>query len=294
MKKFYLTGSFLLVFFFTSCEKKEALTAIFNVSSPEVFEGYSLDFSDVSYGAPTAWEWSFQGGNPSVSNEKNPTNIQYDTPGTYSVSLTVSNAEGTHSRTMQHYITVIGTGSTQVLLDNGHSISSILTIKPLDSLYGKKHEGGLIFYISQDLNDNTLLISAENDLLTSQNQDPEWGCRGTNLPGGAAYSTGSGYYNTEAIIAGCAETDIAARLCSDAVLEGYTDWVMPSSGELVEMNRNLHLKFMGNFGTYYYWSSTEYNADKADAMIFGVNYTFTPIEKDSRLNLRPIRILEYN
>jgi PKD repeat protein len=294
MNKFYFTGSFLLVLFFISCEKKEALTAIFNVSSPDVFEGYSLDFSDVSYGKPTAWEWSFQGGNPSVSNEKNPANIEYDTPGTYSVSLTVSNAEGTDSRTMQNYITVIGTGSTQVLLDNGHKISSILTIKPLDSLYGKKHEGGLIFYIDKYSSEYTLLISAEANVRSTQFTGAKWGCEGSSIPQCQSSWLGSGDKSTAYIVSGCQEPEIAARLCDDLILEGYSDWVLPSAHEISEMHRNLYSYNRGNFDSYFYWTSQEYNADKARALYFNANGTYSDLYKSSILKVRPIRILEYD
>jgi gliding motility-associated-like protein len=49
----------------------------------------------LSINVPTSWQWTFSGGNPSSSTVKNPGPICYDTPGTYPVSLIVSNAQGT-------------------------------------------------------------------------------------------------------------------------------------------------------------------------------------------------------
>jgi PKD repeat protein len=49
-------------------------------------------------GQPSTWSWTFPGGTPSVSTDSFPL-IQYNTPGTYSVTLTVSNANGSNSRT---------------------------------------------------------------------------------------------------------------------------------------------------------------------------------------------------
>ena len=51
------------------------------------------------------WSWSFPGGIPSTSNIRNP-KVVYPLPGTYDVSLTVSDVNGTSSRTIENMITV--------------------------------------------------------------------------------------------------------------------------------------------------------------------------------------------
>jgi PKD repeat protein len=66
------------------------LTADFTASSTSVCQGASVDFSDLSGGNATGWQWIFQGGNPSSSDQKNPTGILYDNPGSYGVSLIVT------------------------------------------------------------------------------------------------------------------------------------------------------------------------------------------------------------
>jgi PKD repeat protein len=65
-----------------------------------------VDFMDMSAGVPTAWEWTFEGGNPSTSNVMNPTDISFDTPGTYDVTLTVTNDMGTDTKILEDFITV--------------------------------------------------------------------------------------------------------------------------------------------------------------------------------------------
>ncbi|MAB78478.1 MAG: hypothetical protein CMJ89_03900 [Planctomycetes bacterium] len=60
-------------------------------------------FSDGSTGVVTSWSWTF--GDGGSSSEQNPCHI-YATPGTYSVSLTVSNSGGSDTRTKLNYITV--------------------------------------------------------------------------------------------------------------------------------------------------------------------------------------------
>jgi PKD repeat protein len=72
-----------------------------------VCEGGSLTFTDVSYnGQPTSYSWSFPGGTPSSSSDSVPV-IQYNTAGTYSVSLTVSNAQGSDNFSRTNYIHVL-------------------------------------------------------------------------------------------------------------------------------------------------------------------------------------------
>jgi len=57
--------------------------------------GECINFYDLSSGNPTSWHWIFTGAIPDTSNLQNPTNICYYNPGTYPVTLIVSNANGT-------------------------------------------------------------------------------------------------------------------------------------------------------------------------------------------------------
>lgn len=71
-----------------------------------VCQGNFLTFTDLSWnGDPTSWSWSFPGGTPSTSTDSVPV-IQYNTPGIYSVTLTVSNASGSVNTTKASYVTV--------------------------------------------------------------------------------------------------------------------------------------------------------------------------------------------
>jgi PGF-pre-PGF domain-containing protein len=57
-----------------------------------------VSFTDMSTGAPTAWLWNF--GDGSTSSEQNPKHT-YFAPGTYTVTLTVSNINGWDSETQE-------------------------------------------------------------------------------------------------------------------------------------------------------------------------------------------------
>ncbi|MBS1518940.1 MAG: T9SS type A sorting domain-containing protein [Bacteroidetes bacterium] len=68
--------------------------------------GQSVNFSDSSLNSPTNWSWTFQGGTPSVSTQKNPAGIFYNTPGIFGVTLIASNSAGSDTITKSGYITV--------------------------------------------------------------------------------------------------------------------------------------------------------------------------------------------
>jgi PKD repeat protein len=71
-----------------------------------ICEGQSVTFTNASLNLPTSYFWSFQGGTPSTSTATNPT-ITYNTAGTYSVTLTATNAQGSDNEIRVGYITVL-------------------------------------------------------------------------------------------------------------------------------------------------------------------------------------------
>jgi len=72
-----------------------------------VCAGTTINFLDGSWNGPVdTYSWSFPGGTPSASGDQNPS-IQYNTPGTYDVSLTVTNTTGSNSITRTGTVTVL-------------------------------------------------------------------------------------------------------------------------------------------------------------------------------------------
>jgi PKD repeat protein len=63
----------------------------------------TVTFSDESTFGPTSWAWEF--GDGGSSKEQHPQHTYY-TPGTFAVTLTVSNTVGTDTLTLPSYITV--------------------------------------------------------------------------------------------------------------------------------------------------------------------------------------------
>ncbi|MCD4736643.1 MAG: PKD domain-containing protein, partial [Bacteroidales bacterium] len=68
--------------------------------------GGSVNFTDNSTGPIDTWEWSFDGGTPSTYSGQTPPEIVYDAPGSYEVSLTVTNPVGSNTETKTDYIVV--------------------------------------------------------------------------------------------------------------------------------------------------------------------------------------------
>ena len=71
-----------------------------------ICQGSSLAFENLSWNGDIVDRvWTFEGGSPSSSTFNNPT-VRYNTPGTYKVSLRVSNGSGTNTIEKTEFITV--------------------------------------------------------------------------------------------------------------------------------------------------------------------------------------------
>ena len=108
--------------------KALSTVADFSASHRTIQAGSQVSFTDQSTQNPTSWNWTFTGGSPATSTAQNPT-VTYNEPGTYAVSLNVTNAGGTHEVSRTGYITVVRkapvaafTASTNTILA-GESVS---------------------------------------------------------------------------------------------------------------------------------------------------------------------------
>jgi PKD repeat protein len=68
----------------------------------------NVQFNDQSTGSPSAWAWSF--GDGVTSSQRNPSHT-YTAAGSFSITLTVSNAAGQTTRTRASYVTVTPTAA---------------------------------------------------------------------------------------------------------------------------------------------------------------------------------------
>lgn len=84
-----------------------APVANFTASTTSVTEGQSINFTDTSTNTPTSWSWTFEGGSPATSGLQN-RSVSFATAGTYTITLTASNEDGSDVETKTNYITVTG------------------------------------------------------------------------------------------------------------------------------------------------------------------------------------------
>lgn len=95
-----------------------------------VLRGGEMGFTDLSSNFPTAWNWSFEGGDPNTSNVQNP-DVVYNTPGKFKVSLIVSNTVGSDTLVRDEYVEVSSAGLCNTLdnyVDTLHT-PSLLPLK---------------------------------------------------------------------------------------------------------------------------------------------------------------------
>jgi hypothetical protein len=145
--------------------------------------------------------------------------------------------------TTTYYVRAYATNNVGTAYGNELSF----TTSPLS--IGMSYAGGIIFDLDS---------SGQHGLVCAPSNQGnfQWGCQGTGIPN-TSTAVGTGATNTAYIVAGCAQRPIAGSVCADLVLNGYSDWYLPSIGELQFMYSRLHLQGLGGFGGGWYWSSSQ-------------------------------------
>jgi len=88
--------------------------ADFTASDTAIILGGQVTFTNLSAGAATAYLWTFEGGNPASSTDKDPVPVVYNTPGSFNVTLKVTNEWGDNTLQKVDYIYVGGVGINEL------------------------------------------------------------------------------------------------------------------------------------------------------------------------------------
>ena len=160
----------------------------------------------------------------------------------------------------------------------GVTYGSDLTFTTESLALGANYHGGKIAY----LNGLHGLIAAANDSIGKtwyNGMDTVTHAIGTGIGSGAA--------NTDSIIVNQGSGTYAAMVCGKLVINGYTDWYLPSKDELNELYTNRVI--VGGFDPVAtYWTSSETDVSNAWSQFFGDgSQAIQP--KLSTFNVRPVR-----
>ncbi|MBE0642239.1 MAG: PKD domain-containing protein, partial [Bacteroidales bacterium] len=85
------------------------VVADFDADTTVIPVNSTLNFYDRSFGDPTSWHWTFEGGQPSESESQNPSGILFEQTGSFTVTLTATNGETTDENIKLAYIKVFPT-----------------------------------------------------------------------------------------------------------------------------------------------------------------------------------------
>ncbi len=120
---------------------------------------------------------------------------------------------------------------------------------------------------------------------------PMWGCWGTALNGADGTSIGSGEQNTTDIVTACLTDGIAAKICNDAVINGYDDWFLGAHYELYELFIQYGSTWFSSLGITpsSYWTSSELDLNTAVSLVSTTGTSGNVQKNLITRSIRPIR-----
>jgi len=159
----------------------------------------------------------------------------------------------------------------------GNEVS--FTTKSAGYTIGQAFGGGMIFYIDS---------TGQHGLIADTTHPVpyvEWGCDSIFID--TKREIGTGQANTLAIVNGCSQPGIAARLCYDLVLNGFDDWFLPSLDEFTQYCKATTA--INGYGSSSHWTSTANDVLWAICYFCGAQDEIIGISKTFKENVLAVR-----
>ena len=199
------------------------------------------------------------------------------------------------------YVTAVASNlsTTQMLnLSALVRFEKVVTTPPLT--IGQTYQGGFIFYLDST-GQHGLISASENISLPGYLQQFDWHVKDVTAVG-TSTAIGTGQTNTTKIVNAQGAGVYAAKICDDLVLNGYSDWYLPSKAELIGIKQNFNYNTnsiidemrysISPFTEYGYWTST-YDANNytpANSVLFSILFGQEYLDFANELYyVRPIR-----
>ncbi len=195
----------------------------------------------------------------------------YDNNKTITAQYIASNVSGADTASIVIQLNKV---PVQSRLDNGETPFEIYTSNPdlHFVLFGKKYKGGYIYSFNPN--------KGNGRVFSDKIGEYPWGCKGKEIDTGQWSNLSK--LNTEKILAGCSESNIAAKACDDYSVDGNSDWHLPSGDDLPLAYFQLHSDNPPTIDPV--WSSSQSDANSAQATVFKYGHD-TTISKDQVLTV---------
>jgi len=142
----------------------DCIDEVFTTTSQSICPGTCTDFLNQSSFA-TSFQWYFPGASPDTSTAEKPSNICYNTPGSYDVTLIASSASDSDTLTIANYITVYPFPPPQAILQIGDTLFANAGAVT----YQWYHDGNILpgatdlFYVFSEGGDYNVICTDTND-----------------------------------------------------------------------------------------------------------------------------------